>query len=104
MWTESESKTDACLPLPQEKLLFTPFAYASFQSLIYENHKKYRLQDFSNLGTSHFICCQDVVETSSPGPKDSVSRSARPRASVFGEALSQKKAAQSPPKLRPLRD
>lgn len=54
--------------------------------------------------TSYFVCCQDVVETSSPGPKDPVSWSARPWASVFGEVLSQKKTAKIPPKSKPLRD
>lgn len=70
------------------------------QSMIYGS---YRLQESSNLNTSYFVCCQDMVETSSSKPEDSVWRSTRLRASIFREVLSQKRA-KTPPKFKPLRD
>lgn len=56
-----------------------------------------------NRNTSYFVCCQDMVETSSSEPEDSVSRSAGLQASNFREVLSQKRE-KTPPKLKPLRD
>lgn len=95
-----------CMQPQIKSLLDPPFACAWVQSLIYGSYKKYRLQESSNLNTSYFVCCQDVVETSSPEPKDLVSRSARPGASVFREVLSwgKKKRAKTPPKCKPFRD
>ncbi len=78
---------------PQTKPILDPpppFACARIQSLIYGRYKEHRLQESFDLNTSYFVCCQDVVETSSPEPKESVSWSARPGASVFREVLSQK--------------
>lgn len=45
-------------------------------------------------------CSQDVVETSSPGPKDSESRSLRPRASVFKNTVSGKEGKKKKKQLQ----
>lgn len=49
-------------------------------------------------------CSQDVVETSSPGPKDSESRSLRPQASVFKSTVSEKDGKKPAAKYKTLRD
>lgn len=66
-------------------------------------YKKHRLQESSNLNTSYFVCCQDVVETSSPEPKDLVSRSTRPGASVFREREGRKKKSKNSSKIQTLK-
>lgn len=76
---------DACSP--KQSPPSTPFVHAWIQSLIYGSYKVHRLQESSNRNTSYFVCCQDAVETSSPEPKDSVSRLAIGRGPVFSERL-----------------
>lgn len=72
--------------------------------MIYGRYEACGLQESSNLNTSYFVCCQDMAETSSSEPKDLVSRSSRPGASVLREVLYQKKRAKTPPVFKPLRD
>lgn len=50
----------------------------------------------SDLNTTYFVCCQDVVETSSSQCKGSVSWSAGPGASVLREVCVKKKKKKKP--------
>lgn len=103
-YEQLQRSTEHLMQRTKRRLLATSFHLDDSKSRIYGKYKKNR-QESSDRRTSYFVCCQDVVETSSPGPTDPVLRSARLRASVFGEVLPpKKKTANTLPTSEPLGD